>query len=304
MIYTMTFSEWINSFWKNLVSFFKGEEYIFDVPTRIIFAILIIVLGWIISKIVVFALRKALNIQPKLYFSKRKKNKKSKDQISSEATAREFIIPLVKILFWIIIAGLVLNVLGVTLSSTAGVLSAVTVALGLALQDVIGCFASGLIVLATKPISLGEYVMIKNDFGQCEGTVVKVGVMITTLNTFDGHYVYVPNSNVQKAVITNVNRDPLRRVDIKIGVAYDSDVDLVKSVLLRIGNTDARVLKDKGVTAVITDFEDSAIQFSLRVWVKDEDYWQTKFDFNERVILEFRKNGIEIPYNTFTISNK
>jgi len=304
MIYAMTFSEWLSNFWKNIAAFFTGGEYVFDVPTRILFAIIIIVLGWVVSKIVAVALRKALNIQPKMYIAKKSRDKKSKAQVNSEATARGFIIPLVKVIHWIVVAGLVINVLGISLSSTASVISAVTVALGLALQDVIGCFASGLIVLATKPLSLGEYVMIKNDFGQCEGTVVNVGVMITTLNTFDGHYVYIPNSNIQKSVITNVNRDPLRRLDIKIGVAFDSDIDLVKSTLLRIGNTDSRVIKEKGVQAVITEFEDSAIQFSLRVWTKDEDYWQTKFDFNERVILELRKNNIQIPYNTITISNK
>ena len=304
MIYESIFGSWASNFIDNLINFFKGEAYSFDIPSRIIFAILIIFVGWLISKLVSFILRKALRIQPKMYVLKKAKGKKSKQQISSEATARGFIIPLVKIIHWLVVAAIVLNVLGVEISSTAGVLSAVTVALGLALQDVIGCFASGLIVLATKPLTLGEYVSIKNDYGQCEGTVMKVGVMMTELSTFDGHLIYIPNSNIQKSIITNINRDPLRRLDIRIGVAYDSDIELVKKVLLEIGNNDPRVIKDKGVNALVAEFESSAIQFSLRVWTTDDDYWQTKFDFNERIILKFRENNIQIPYTTVTINSK
>ena len=185
-IYTSTFGEWFIDFMKRIGDFIAGGGATFEVFERIILAILFILIGWGLSLLYKFALRKALKIQPKIYLYKKNKNKKvNKDLIKTEATAKGFIIPLVNALHWIFIAVLVVSVLGVDLSSTAGVLSAITVALGLALQDVIGCFASGLIVIANKPLQVDEYVLIKNDYGQCEGTVVKVGIMMTELYTFD-----------------------------------------------------------------------------------------------------------------------
>ena len=160
-IYTSTFGEWFIDFMKRIGDFIAGGGATFEVFERIILAILFILIGWGLSLLYKFALRKALKIQPKIYLYKKNKNKKvNKDLIKTEATAKGFIIPLVNALHWIFIAVLVVSVLGVDLSSTAGVLSAITVALGLALQDVIGCFASGLIVIANKPLQVGEYVLI------------------------------------------------------------------------------------------------------------------------------------------------
>ena len=304
-IYTSTFGEWFIDFMKRIGDFFAGGGATFEVFERIILAILFILIGWGLSLLYKFALRKALKIQPKIYLYKKNKNKKvNKDLIKTEATAKGFIIPLVNALHWIFIAVLVVSVLGVDLSSTAGVLSAITVALGLALQDVIGCFASGLIVIANKPLQVDEYVLIKNDYGQCEGTVVKVGIMMTELYTFDGQSVYLPNSNIQKSIITNINRKPDRRLDITVQLSYDEDIEKVKTILLNIGNNDKRVIKDKGVNALVSGLTESGIKMTLRVWATNDDYWSLMYDFNEKVILEFKNNNIHIQHNVIDLKDR
>ena len=304
-IYTSTFGEWFIDFMKRIGDFIAGGGATFEVFERIILAILFILIGWGLSLLYKFALRKALKIQPKIYLYKKNKNKKvNKDLIKTEATAKGFIIPLVNALHWIFIAVLVVSVLGVDLSSTAGVLSAITVALGLALQDVIGCFASGLIVIANKPLQVGEYVLIKNDYGQCEGTVVKVGIMMTELYTFDGQSVYLPNSNIQKSIITNINRKPNRRLDITVQLSYDEDIEKVKTILLNIGNNDERVIKDKGVNALVSGLTESGIKMTLRVWTTNDDYWSLMYDFNEKVILEFKNNNIHIQHNVIDLKDR
>ena len=304
-IYTSTFGEWFIDFMKRIGDFIAGGGATFEVFERIILAILFILIGWGLSLLYKFALRKALKIQPKIYLYKKNKNKKvNKDLIKTEATAKGFIIPLVNALHWIFIAVLVVSVLGVDLSSTAGVLSAITVALGLALQDVIGCFASGLIVIANKPLQVGEYVLIKNDYGQCEGTVVKVGIMMTELYTFDGQSVYLPNSNIQKSIITNINRKPDRRLDITVQLSYDEDIEKVKTILLNIGNNDERVIKDKGVNALVSGLTESGIKMTLRVWSTNDDYWSLMYDFNEKVILEFKNNNIHIQHNVIDLKDR
>ncbi len=304
-IYTSTFGEWFIDFMKRIGDFIAGGGATFEVFERIILAILFILIGWGLSLLYKFALRKALKIQPKIYLYKKNKNKKvNKDLIKTEATAKGFIIPLVNALHWIFIAVLVVSVLGVDLSSTAGVLSAITVALGLALQDVIGCFASGLIVIANKPLQVDEYVLIKNDYGQCEGTVVKVGIMMTELYTFDGQSVYLPNSNIQKSIITNINRKPDRRLDITVQLSYDEDIEKVKTILLNIGNNDERVIKDKGVNALVSGLTESGIKMTLRVWATNDDYWSLMYDFNEKVILEFKNNNIHIQHNVIDLKDR
>lgn len=304
-IYALTFGEWFIDFMKRIGDFIAGGGATFEVFERIILAILFILIGWGLSLLYKFALRKALKIQPKIYLYKKNKNKKvNKDLIKTEATAKGFIIPLVNALHWIFIAVLVVSVLGVDLSSTAGVLSAITVALGLALQDVIGCFASGLIVIANKPLQVDEYVLIKNDYGQCEGTVVKVGIMMTELYTFDGQSVYLPNSNIQKSIITNINRKPDRRLDITVQLSYDEDIEKVKTILLNIGNNDERVIKDKGVNALVSGLTESGIKMTLRVWATNDDYWSLMYDFNEKVILEFKNNNIHIQHNVIDLKDR
>lgn len=304
-IYTSTFGEWFIDFMKRIGDFIAGGGATFEVFERIILAILFILIGWGLSLLYKFALRKALKIQPKIYLYKKNKNKKvNKDLIKTEATAKGFIIPLVNAMHWIFIAVLVVSVLGVDLSSTAGVLSAITVALGLALQDVIGCFASGLIVIANKPLQVDEYVLIKNDYGQCEGTVVKVGIMMTELYTFDGQSVYLPNSNIQKSIITNINRKPDRRLDITVQLSYDEDIEKVKTILLNIGNNDERVIKDKGVNALVSGLTESGIKMTLRVWATNDDYWSLMYDFNEKVILEFKNNNIHIQHNVIDLKDR
>ena len=304
-IYTSTFGEWFIDFMKRIGDFIAGGGATFEVFERIILAILFILIGWGLSLLYKFALRKALKLQPKIYLYKKNKNKKvNKDLIKTEATAKGFIIPLVNALHWIFIAVLVVSVLGVDLSSTAGVLSAITVALGLALQDVIGCFASGLIVIANKPLQVDEYVLIKNDYGQCEGTVVKVGIMMTELYTFDGQSVYLPNSNIQKSIITNINRKPDRRLDITVQLSYDEDIEKVKTILLNIGNNDERVIKDKGVNALVSGLTESGIKMTLRVWTTNDDYWSLMYDFNEKVILEFKNNNIHIQHNVIDLKDR
>ena len=152
-------------------------------------------------------------------------------------------------------------------------------------------------ILAFKPFKAGDYIEAQG----YEGTVTAVSIVSTTITTYDNKAVILPNGTLFNGNISNYSRFPLRRVDWKIGVEYGTDSGKCIGRLLELVKSDPRVL-DSGTpgaadpTVTLSELGDSAVVFSVKAWVKTEDYWGVLFDYNKKVYDELPKAGIDFPF--------
>ena len=216
---------------------------------------------------------------------------------SMDATLKSFIRSTVKAALWIIAIGAILSQLGVDTKNFAAIVSIVGLALSLSLQGTLSNLFSGMTILTTKPFTAGDYVMI----GEADGLIKQVELFYTTMVTFDKRTIFIPNSQVTDAKIMNYSRERERRVQIDLGLDYSTPVELAKETLIGVAKVDERVLADPAPVVVILAYEDSAVRYSLRAWVKTEDYWDVFFALNERVNKALREKGISITYNHLNV---
>ncbi|MCD4701179.1 MAG: mechanosensitive ion channel [Candidatus Aegiribacteria sp.] len=194
------------------------------------------------------------------------------------------------IIAFVVIAAL--SKLGIQTASFVAILGAAGLAIGLALQGSLSNFAAGVLMIIFKPFKGGDYVSA----GGSDGFVEEVGIFTTSILTVDNKLVIVPNSKIMSDTITNYSAKDTRRVDIVAGVGYDDDIDSVKDILLKILAGDERILKDPPPFVGLLEMADSSVNFTVRAWVKTEDYWNVFFDTNERIKKTFDAENISIPY--------
>ncbi|MCK5065089.1 MAG: mechanosensitive ion channel [Candidatus Fermentibacteraceae bacterium] len=209
-----------------------------------------------------------------------------------DATLTGFISSIVYagIIAFVVIAAL--SKLGIQTASFVAILGAAGLAIGLALQGSLSNFASGVLMIIFKPFKGGDYVSA----GDCDGFIEEIGIFTTSIKTIDNKLLIVPNSKIMSDSITNYSAKETRRVDIVAGVSYDDDVDRVKDILLKILAGDERVLRDPPPFVGLLEMADSSVNFTVRAWVKTEDYWSVFFDTNESIKKTFDAENITIPY--------
>ena len=193
----------------------------------------------------------------------------------------------------------VLAILRVELSGVTQIFSSAILAIGLSLQDVISNFASGIIILTSKPFVTGDYIKVEDQ--SVEGSVVDVRFLVTTIETVNKQIVTIPNKTITSSVLTNYTRNPLRRIVVNIGVDYSTDIDKAKKVLIDIAKSEDRILEEPKPVCYVTAFEASDINLSLRCYVPNVLYWDVFFDLNEKFLIEFNKQNIQIPYNRLVV---
>ncbi|MEI3776867.1 small-conductance mechanosensitive channel MscS [Pectobacterium brasiliense] len=211
---------------------------------------------------------------------------------SIDSTVADFLSALVRygIIAFTLIA--VLSRVGVQTASVIAVLGAAGLAVGLALQGSLANFAAGVLLVIFRPFRTGEWV----DLGGVSGSVTQVQIFSTTLRTSDGKIIVVPNGKIIAGNIINSSREPDRRTEIIVGVAYDADIDVVKKLLGDIVAADERIQHDKGVTIRLNEMAASSLNFVVWVWTTNGNaqavYWDLLESF-KRVLDEHR---IGIPY--------
>jgi small conductance mechanosensitive channel len=186
----------------------------------------------------------------------------------------------------------VIGMVGVQMSSFIAVLGGAALAVGLALQGSLSNFAGGMIILILKPYRVGEFI----ETGSIMGTVNEIQIFYTVLLTADNKTITLPNGPMANTNIVNYSRQGTRRLDMKFGVAYGTDAEVVKNILREIAEADKRVLKDKDILIRMVEMADSSVNFNFRVWVNNDDYWPMYYDFNEKVYSAFNDKGISIPF--------
>ena len=236
-------------------------------------ALVILVVGILASRIVMKILKTAL------------------DKSKLEKAAHSLITSLAKAAMYILLALIVASTLGIDVTSIVALASVLTLALSLALQNMVSNIIGGFTILYTHPFHSGDYVEIA---GQ-GGTVVEINMTYTMLSTADKKLISIPNSAVVAAQITNYSASETRRVEVVASASYEAPTQQVIDALVQAGTVD-KVLADPAPMAVVTAYGDSAISYSLRLWVNNADYWDVYFRVNQRVKDIFDEQGIQMTY--------
>lgn len=215
-----------------------------------------------------------------------------------EPTANKFVHSLLRILVYAIAALVVAGTLGVDITSLVAVFSVAGAALALAAQNTLANFFGGVLLLMSKPLLAGEYVVTAG----IEGTVLEVSLLHTRFVTPDNRIVVVPNNTIVSNTITNCSRGGTRRVDLKFSVSYHADVDTVKRAMLETMEAHPLVLREpEPPFARVTAYHESAVEYTARFWCRSTDYWPVQFDLLEQIKKAYDASGVEIPYNHLNI---
>ena len=241
---------------------------------KIIAALLILVIGkWVARRIT--------NLITKLM----EKNK-------IDITLVRFLDSIIYYTFMVVIVIAAAGQLGINTTSFLTIVGAAGLAIGLALKDSLSNFASGVMLVLFRPYRVDDYV----DIGGVVGTVVGISLFTTELKTPDNQKVIVPNAGITSNVITNVTANPIRRVDLVIGIGYDDDIKKAKEVIRGVLEEEKRILPAPEPLIAVSELADSSVNFVVRPWVKTAEYWAVYFALTENIKLALDANGISIPY--------
>ncbi|HAU90961.1 MAG TPA: mechanosensitive ion channel protein MscS [Alteromonas sp.] len=194
------------------------------------------------------------------------------------------------LMLFVIVASL--DELGVDTTSLVAILGAAGLAIGLSLQDSLKNFAAGVMLLVFKPFRAGDYI----EAAGVAGTVKKIGIFTSSMNTPDNKGIIVPNGKIYGDNIINYSAMTTRRVDMTFGIGYDDDLLKAKTVLEQMVKEDERILEEPAPVVAVSSLGDSSVNFTVRPWVKKEDYFAVLWAFTENVKLRFDKEGISIPF--------
>ncbi len=240
---------------------------------KIVLALLVYIVGSLIIKGVCKALQKG-----KL-FSK------------LEGSVKTFTLSFVKIGLYVVLIISVIAILGVPMASVITVLASAGVAIGLALQGALSNLAGGIMIMVFKPFKQGDYI----DAAGVSGSVSEVTLFYTVLVTPDRKQITVPNGTLMNANVTNYSVEELRRVDLSFSCAKSEDPARVQEILLLAVSKTDLVLQDPAPFARISGGTNESMDFAVRVWVKNADYWDVYFNLTQNVTEAFAENGIKAP---------
>ncbi|MBQ7153289.1 MAG: mechanosensitive ion channel [Clostridia bacterium] len=246
----------------------------------ITYCILFFILGLIFIKLLQSGIRKAT------IKSKRLDN-----------AASTFVTSIISILLYIALLIALLAIMGVSTAGIIAAFSASALAIALGLQTMLSSIANGILIIFTKPFKQGDFIEI----GGISGTVKNIRLVNITLNTPDNRIVIVPNNTVLTANLINYSTMPLRRLDLIVPIPYDSDIDRVKDILLQSVQRETRIVNTPAPFCRLTNYGASSLDFTIRVWVENADYWPVKFDLLEAIFKDLRAAGIEIPFNQLDV---
>ena len=260
----------------------RNQELLLSYAVNIVAAIAIIIVGMIVARLV-------SNTVNRLMVARH-----------IDAPVADFLSALVRygIIAFTLIAAL--GRVGVQTASVIAVLGAAGLAVGLAVQGSLSNLAAGVLLVMFRPFRAGEYV----DLGGVAGTVLNVQIFSTTMRTVDGKIVVIPNGKIIAGNIINFSREPVRRNEFTISVAYDSDIDKVKQILTGIIESEDRILKDREMTVRLNELGASSLNFVVRVWSNSGDLQNVYWDVLERIKREFDAAGISFPYPQMDVNFK
>lgn len=250
-----------------------------DLGKRLIISLIVLIIGRILIKWIIKLLTK------------------SKFAEKNDKTVATVLSHFVSAALHVVLVVIIIGILGIPTASVITVIASAGVAIGLALQGALSNIAGGIMILVLRPFRVGDFI----DVAGKSGTVTDIGIFYTTLTTPDNKVITIPNGTVMANDITNVSTNDTRRVDLVFNVAYGTDVDKVKNILLEEAGKHPLTLDDPAPFARLTKQSESSLDFTLRVWVNAGDYWTVNFDLLETLNNRFVAEGIEIPFNQLDV---
>ncbi len=266
--------------WRNFLDTLLSGAFEFGV--RLILAILLLVVGLKIANFLI------------------KRIAKGKGFSKLDVSVQSFFKSGMSVLFKTLVVVSAAIMLGLPATAFITALASCGVAIGLALQGSLSNFAGGIMILIFKPFKVGDYIEAQG----YEGTVKNISIFYTTLTTFDNKGVTLPNGTLTNNPMRNFTAEDTRRVDLEFSVAYGSDIELVKGVLLEQAAKNTMVLDNPEPFACLLRQEASALVFQLRVWCNTPDYWSVHFELQEAVKKALEHQNICVPYNQMDIHIK
>jgi len=265
-----------NKIWNSITNFFTNNFW--DIV--IFFAVLFV--GITLVKII-------LNIS-KRFMAKTK----------IEKVTQGFLFHIIKFCLYLILILILLNLIGISITGILTTISAMVLAVGMALQNLITNVANGIVIVSMHMFKKGDFVSVSG----VDGSIYDINFLFTTIMTTDNKKITLPNSSILNNPVTNYGANNTRRVDFNFEVAYESDVDLVRKIILDVINSNGKVRLDKEPFCRLKTLESNGIKFFANCWVDSEDYWDVYYYVVENVFNEFKRNNISIPYSQFEIRER
>lgn len=265
-----------NKIWNSIVDFFKTNGW------GIVKFFAVLLIGIILIKILLNVMRSVLN------------------KTKMEKIAQQFIMTAIKLVLYLILVLALLSIIGIQVTGIITALSAALLAVGMALQNNIANLANGIVIVATHMFKKGDYIIVDG----VEGSITDINFLFTTLMTVDNKKITLPNSDIVNSPVVNGGANATRRVDFMFSVAYESDVELVKKIVIDVMKSNGKVRLDKEPFCRLKVLGASSIDFAANCWVDSEDYWDVYYYVIENVYNEFKRNNISIPYNQLEVRNR
>ncbi|MHA6279440.1 mechanosensitive ion channel family protein [Salinimicrobium sp. CAU 1759] len=237
-------------------------------------AILWLVIGWWLIKIIIGYLRK--------FFAKS----------NHDPALTKFLLNLANGILLVLLLISVVGMLGIETTSFIAILGAAGLAIGLALQGSLSNFAGGVLILLLKPFKLGDWIEVNG----ISGSVKDISMFYTKLNTFGNQLAIIPNGELSNENIINYSAEDKRRDAITIGISYDSNIKLAKDTLMGLLNEQEDILEDPAPAVVVTELADSSVNLSVRFWAKNEVFWDRHWYTIEEAKTRLEAAGISIPF--------
>lgn len=255
---------------------------LFNFALQVIIAIVVYAVGAKIIKMTVKIVRKAL------------------ERRNTDIGVIQFLSAVIRYSMYFILFMMILNLFGIATTSAVAVLGSCGVAVGLALQGSLANFAGGVLILLLKPFVVGDYIVE----GSNEGTVYEISIFYTKLKTVDNKVIVIPNGNLSNSSLINVSHMDNRRVDVAVGIAYEADIRTAKDILYKVAEEDPARLPDEDIVVAVDNLGASSVDMTVRIWVKSEDYWPTKWRLTENIKYALDENNISIPYQQIDVQIK
>ncbi len=262
--------------WNDIVNFFEANIW------NIILFFATLVLGLIVVKIV-------LNISRKLM-------RKTK----MEAVTQSFMQAIIKFCLYLVLVLTLLNIIGISMSGVLTAISACILAIGMALQNIIANLANGIVIVTSHLFKKGDFV----EAAGVSGSVENINFLFVTILTTDNKKITIPNNSIVNGTVTNYGANPTRRVDFTFSVAYESDVEKVKQIVIDVMKSNGNVILDKEPFCRLKTLNASSLDFFANCWVDSEDYWDTYYYVTENVYNEFKRNNISVPFNQIEVRER
>ncbi len=218
-------------------------------------------------------------------------------RVKWEQRLQKYLLTGVRSVLWLITVLMVIDALGVPMTSLVALLSVFTLTISLAVQTLLSNVAGGLILLSNKPFRIGDYVQTAGG----SGYVRDQRLTVTVLETRDGCRITIPNSVVSAGTVTNYDTVGRRRVTTTVTASYDAPVDTVKLALAEAAARVPKLLRDPAPAAIVSSYGESSIEYQLFSWVLSEDYWSVSGALNEEIKKAFDAHGIEMTYNHLNV---